>query len=160
MDNFPVRLPPDPPQNEFASLTSFSIGRGAVAPSQTHPGGEERAATTGTDCGDATEKPKRRSPERRRDESSGPKQLRRGSQKGQEATKTALQVLPRYSKTKTRSRTILSGSRAFLTAGAGTRNPPTEPRGGRRGKIEIRCISFRRIREKREWRPPRWSTSG
>jgi hypothetical protein len=63
VDNFHVRrLPPDPPKNEFAPLTSCSIGRGAVAPSQTHPGGNERTATTGKDSGKATKKPKRQPP--------------------------------------------------------------------------------------------------
>jgi len=40
----------------FAHVTM--IGRGAVAPSQTLPRGTETAATTGTDGGEATEKPK------------------------------------------------------------------------------------------------------
>jgi hypothetical protein len=59
-----VKTPPRTPQNEFASLTARSIGRGAVAPSQTLP---MRFATNRNhengrqhDC----RKPKRRSPGR------------------------------------------------------------------------------------------------
>jgi len=45
-------------QKEFASLTSRSIGRGAVAPSQTLPGGPPPPATTGKDGDTITENPK------------------------------------------------------------------------------------------------------
>ena len=58
MDNFSVRLPPDPPINEFASLTQFLIGRGAVAPSQTLPEGSETVRTSETVGGYSMEKSK------------------------------------------------------------------------------------------------------
>lgn len=52
---FPVRLPPDPPKGvRFAHVVFDWEG----CPSQTIPGGEERTATSGTDGGNATEKPK------------------------------------------------------------------------------------------------------
>ena len=51
MDNFSVRLPPDPPENAFASLTRFLIGRGTVAPSQTLPGGLETVEALRTEGG-------------------------------------------------------------------------------------------------------------
>ncbi len=58
MDNsFPVP-PPDPPVNEFASLTQFLIGRGAVAPSQTLPGGLKTVRTPETEGGCSMEKSK------------------------------------------------------------------------------------------------------
>ena len=58
MDNFLVRLPPDPPVNVFATLTGFLIGRGAVAPSQTLPGGSETAWVLETVGGYSMEKSK------------------------------------------------------------------------------------------------------
>ena len=58
MDNFLVRFPPDPPINEFASLTRFLIGRGAVAPSQTLPGGLETVWVLETAGGYSMEKSK------------------------------------------------------------------------------------------------------
>ena len=58
MDNFSVRLPPDPPENAFASLTRFLIGRGTVAPSQTLPGGLETVGTSETAGGYSMEKSK------------------------------------------------------------------------------------------------------
>jgi len=86
--------PQTPPQKEFASLTACSIGRGT--PSQTLPGGEERAATPGTGGGDTTEKPKRRSPKGRCDASSSPNPPHERPQEGQEATKTAFTVRTTY----------------------------------------------------------------
>lgn len=65
MDNFPVRrLPPDPPENEFAPLTSCSIGRGAVAPSQTLPMRFATNRNHGNGRQHDCRKPKRRSPGR------------------------------------------------------------------------------------------------
>ena len=58
MDNFSVRLPPDPPVNVFATLTGFLIGRGAVAPSQTLPGGLETVGASETVGGCSMEKSK------------------------------------------------------------------------------------------------------
>ena len=58
MDNFLVRLPPDPPENAFAALTQFLIGRGAVAPSQTLPGGSETVGVLETVGGCLIEKSK------------------------------------------------------------------------------------------------------
>ncbi len=89
VDNFPVRLPPDPPQKEFASLTSFLIGRGAVAPSQTLPREMHRNRRWGHH-----RKTQKTVSKGRRAADSSPKQPRRGSQKGQKATKTAFPVSP------------------------------------------------------------------
>ena len=58
MDNFSVRFPPDPPINAFATLTRFLIGRGAVAPSQTLPGGSETVRASETVGGYLMEKSK------------------------------------------------------------------------------------------------------
>ena len=58
MDNFSVRLPPDPPKNAFATLTQFLIGRGAVAPSQTLPGDLETVGVLETVGGCPTENSK------------------------------------------------------------------------------------------------------
>ena len=58
--------PLDPPKNEFASLTSRSIGRGAVAPSQTLPMRFATDSNHGNGRQHDYRKPKRRSPERTR----------------------------------------------------------------------------------------------
>ena len=71
--------------NEFASLTARSIGRGAVAPSQTLPGDPPSPATTGTAGDTIAETPKtvsRKEPGRSATTGAGgdnrPKRSRRG----------------------------------------------------------------------------------
>ena len=54
-----MRPPQTPPKNEFASLTKCSIGRGAVAPSQTLPTEAPPATPTPSTVGKRTSaKPK------------------------------------------------------------------------------------------------------
>ena len=157
MDNFSFGVSPQTPHLGVRFAHIMIIGRGAVAPSQTLPRDEEQPQeqTAGT----PPKNPKdglQRGGETRAVVLNSPVEAHR---KARKRRKRYSRLSPRF-KTKTPPRAFLSGSMAFLTAGAGTRNPPTEPKDGRKDSIEIRCISFRRILEERGWQLPRWSTSG
>ena len=91
---FPFGSPQTPLKKEFASLTSFLIGRGAVAPSQTLPSRNRAGRDHENEQQEHHRKTQKTASRGRHAAGSGPKQLRRGYRKARKQRKQVFCLPP------------------------------------------------------------------